>query len=154
MGQDVEIITTQPRTVAVCCFEGAAEAIPGRIGDAFGRVAAYLAGARLPFSGPAIAYYRRCANGFQVRAGFPVEAPVSGMTVSSFELPGGEVARMEHIGPYTTLPVTYAALERALEERGRKPDESAGSWEEYWSEPTTPPEATRTVVYWPLAPAA
>ena len=155
MDEPVEIVTTAPRTVAVACFHCPAEAIPGRIGEAFMTVGMFLGQSRQPIAGPAVALFRQRDGGFDVRAGF---AAPTGITagrggVSIVELPAVEAARLEHIGPYQTLEGAYARMQQAVTDRGRRLDPDTPTWEEYWSPPDTPPASIRTVIYWPLLPA-
>jgi effector-binding domain-containing protein len=120
------------------------------MGDAFGRVAAFLAQAGIPPVGPAMAFYDVRPDGMTVSAGFVVPDAIEGdETVVPLQLPRREVVTAEHVGPYEQLPETYDALRAAAEDRGRKLDESS-MWEEYTTGPETPPEQTRTIVSWPL----
>lgn len=38
-----------------------------------------------------------------------------------------------------------------MRENGHEAAAGGATWDEYWSEPSTPPSETRTVVIWPLA---
>jgi effector-binding domain-containing protein len=114
---------------------------------------AHLGRAAIVPRGPAVARYEPTTDGFTVAAGFPVDAPVEpGDGVDNIVLPAGEVAHTTHLGPYDQLPKTYEALRAGVEAQGRSLVDGAAMWEEYWSGPDTPPEATRTEVFWPVAP--
>jgi AraC family transcriptional regulator len=66
--------------------------------------------------------------------------------VRVIELPAGAYAWARHVGPYDTLPDTYAALMHFVQERGRA-FRDAPAMEIYLDGPDTPPEETRTDVY-------
>jgi effector-binding domain-containing protein len=94
-----------------------------------------------------------------VEIGVPVPPPGADLAplgrdpaeVGASELPGGEVARAVHYGPYTTLPQTYERLERWIRDQGREP--GAAPWESYVDDPgaVADPARLRTFVVWPLA---
>ena len=85
-------------------------------------------------------------------AGFPVGGPFEPADgVDAMALPAGEVAHTTHLGPYDDLPAAYDALRAAVEAEGRALADDAPMWEEYLSPPDTPPEQTRTEVYWSVA---
>jgi effector-binding domain-containing protein len=152
MPYEVEIKDVAARHAAVVRFEAAGSEMGEKLGEAFGAVMQHVfqAGAQLP--GPAFAYYEQLGNQrFDVRAGFIVTAPIDGNgTVLPFELPAVRVATTTHIGPYDKLSEAYTALAEQAKVRGEEMEITAPMWEEYLSEPDTPPEQTRTVVYWPV----
>jgi effector-binding domain-containing protein len=156
MTHEVEIITIPSRTVAVTRFHvGEAElgTIGERMGQSFHRVIAHLARLGVTPGGPAIARYEPAGEGFDVAAGFVVEAdfaPAGDDDVDLLVLPGGEVAHTTHIGAYERLPEAYEALRAEITRRGLAFPERGPMWEEYWTGPETAPEETRTEVYWPV----
>ncbi|GGK68176.1 GyrI-like domain-containing protein [Ornithinimicrobium pekingense] len=100
----------------------------------------------------AIGYYPSMpSETIDVEAGFTTAAPATDegdVVVSS--LPGGDVARLTHLGPYDTLAESWERLGRWVAEQGRRP--GRGVWEVYVSEPTpdSDPATLRTDIYWPL----
>lgn len=166
MTHQVEIVRTPARTVAVFCFHVRSAELPTigermgrafgeRMGRAFGAVAAELGRAHITPSGPAIASYEPAADGFEVAAGFPVSASFTAPAgLSRLDLPEVEAAHTTHVGPYSELSTAYNDLltQAAAADRTVIPD--GRMWEEYWSEPGTPDDQTRTEIYWPLAPVA
>lgn len=150
---DVRIEREAGRELAVTRFEADLETMTEQMGTAFGTVAAHLGRLGTPPTGPAVAYYDVRPDGMTVSAGFVVAAHVPGDgTVEPMRLPACEVARTEHVGPYSDLPQAYAALRSGALAHGRRLDESR-MWEEYLDGPDTPPDRIRTLVSWPLVEA-
>ena len=96
---------------------------------------------------------------FELEAGFTTAVPVtdetgvgeaSGGEVVASSLPGGELARLTHLGAYDRLAESWGRLGRWIDEQGRRP--GPGLWEVYVTEPTpeTDPESRRTDLYWLL----
>jgi effector-binding domain-containing protein len=102
-----------------------------------------------------ISYYEPAGESeFDVSAGFPVDSPIDGDgQVTGLEIPAGEVAFTTHMGAYAELSQAYEAVMAWMNANGRESSEECVMWEEYWSPPETPPEETRTDIYWPLKPA-
>lgn len=154
MTEDVRIITTAPRQLAVTMNQGTAADIGPIVSFAFGTVAEYLEHTGSHPMGPAVARYTMRDDGcFDLAAGFPVDHAISGDgIVQPLTLPAVEVATTTFFGAYDDLPLAYDRLRTGVIELGRKLDKSGPMWEEYWSEPTAPPEDTRTEIFWPLLP--
>lgn len=155
MSDDVRIITTRPRQLAVTMGHGTAADIGPIVSLALGTVVEHLARVGCRPHGPAVARYAMRDDGsFDLAAGFPVDTQiVSDGVVEPLTLPVAEVATTTFQGAYQDLPLAYDRLRTGVVELGRRLDESAPMWEEYWSEPTAPAEETRTDIYWPLLPA-
>jgi effector-binding domain-containing protein len=103
-------------------------------------------------AGPPYArYFRWSDDGVDVEIGIPVARPISGEgQVVAGELPGGEVARTLHLGPYDGLTDTYDALHEWITGQGREP--AGAPWEVYvrsYSDVTNPSQLTTEVV-WPV----
>ena len=102
----------------------------------------------------AIGYYTSMpTETIDVEVGFTTATPAAdeGEVVAS-SLPGGDVARLTHLGPYDRLAESYDRLGRWIGEQGRSP--GGGMWEVYVNEPTPggDPSGLRTDIYWPLQP--
>ncbi|MGZ4473945.1 MAG: GyrI-like domain-containing protein [Nocardioidaceae bacterium] len=153
MDYTVDIVREPGRDLAVTRFDASVAGIGAQLGAALGTVAQHLGRHGLAPSGPAVARYEPRPDGFAVAAGFVVGTPLVGDDeVVPLRLPTGEMATTTHVGAYADLSRAYDAIRSAMADKGRRLDESQ-MWEEYWSGPDTPPEQTRTVVLWPLAPA-
>ncbi len=99
-----------------------------------------------------IAQYEPIGDEFDTAAGFPVASAVPGDGhVVPLEVPAGEMLVTEHVGPYPKLGAAYGALQAWLKENGRETDGPL-SYEQYLSEPSTPPTELRTIVSLPLKP--
>lgn len=147
---DVRITREPGRHLAVTRFEADLTRMDQLMGQAFGRVAAFLARSATTPLGPAMGCYEARPDGMTVSAGFEVAEPIAGDdVVVPLRLPARDVVTGEHVGPYDELPAAYSRLREAAEAAGRRVDESV-MWEEYVTGPDRPPEETRTVVSWPL----
>lgn len=155
MSYDVQLVTVPSRHLAVVRFQARAAEVAEKIGGAFGAVEAYLSANSIQITGPAVAHFVQLDGGFSVSAGFAVTGAIEGNgQVVAMELPQTEVVTTTHMGGYDTLPQAYEAMRTYARAQGREMDEAAPMWEEYWSEPSTPPADTRTDVFWPLKPAS
>jgi effector-binding domain-containing protein len=156
MGYDIQISRESGRHVAVSSFEAPPDQVGEHQAAAFGAVAAYLARAGVDITGPAVSRYEPAGdNGFRVSSGFVVAGDFpAGDGVEHLRLPECEVGTTVHVGPYERLGDAYEALRRGVQNAGREIDEPGPMWEEYLTGPETPPDQMRTVVTWPLTPAA
>lgn len=147
----VEVLTLDERTVV-----GLRDRLsPARMAEFFGRaipaVSAELGRRGVAPDGPPVAVYRHEAGGeFDVIVGFPVRAAFTATGSLVVEkLPGGRAVRAEHLGPYETLPATYAVLSKWFADKHYFPP--AVMWEEYLVGPGAAAEAEyRTRVVFPL----
>lgn len=156
MTYEIHVITVPAHTLAACRFhvtENDLAHMGEKMGTAFGHVMVALRAAGVAAVGPAVACYERTEDGFDVAAGFPIDATITAFVdgVVSLELPSAEVAHTTHVGPYEELPKAYDAVRAEVQARGQHLDDGAPMWEEYLTGPDAPPEQTRTEVYWPLA---
>lgn len=151
MPYTIELKHTPRRHLAVVRFRSTAPEIGRNVQKAFGEVHEYLSKTGTAAEGPAIARYEMHEGTFDVAAGFPVPEPVPGDGhVVPMDLPECDAAVTTHVGEYGKLEPAYAAIQSWMHVENRHP--SASMWEEYWSKPGTPPEKTRTDVYWPIRP--
>jgi effector-binding domain-containing protein len=139
------------RHLAVTRFRASFTEIGKRIGSALTAVHQALVAQGIRVQGPAIAVYHKQGDGFEIAAGFEVANPIVGSAeIEPAELPACEAVVTTHMGDYADLPAAYDAMRAWMTANGREPAETM--WEEYWSDPSTPPDRTRTDVFWPLAP--
>ena len=152
MSYEIEIKRLAKHDIAAVKFRGSIADLPQHMGAAFEATMGYLVRSGIQPEGPAVALYKPLGeDDFDVTAGFLVSAPIEGDGhVVPAELPEGEVATTLHVGSYESLTEAYAAIQAWMAREGREPGETM--WEEYLSGPETPPEQTRTIVYWPLRP--
>lgn len=155
MEYDVTFDHEEGRRLAVTAFDARPEELGEQFGPAFSKVAEHCARQGVPVGAPAVACYETRGEGFHVSSGFVVDRPVdAGDGVETMQLPAVDTATTTHLGSYDRLVEAYGALREAARERGREVDEDAMMWEEYWTGPEAPVEQWRTVVHWPLRPAA
>jgi effector-binding domain-containing protein len=123
------------------------------LGEVYGEIETYLSRIGESPCGPPFARYHSVSAGrFRVEAGFPVNSHVTGSgEVRASTLPGGNVAIITHIGPYSEMEESYGTLTKWIESRGATP--TGDAWEVYYSEPTTPPETWRTEIVQPYQAA-
>lgn len=156
MQRPMDITRTAATTAAVTRFHLAYADLPTigeRMGRAFGTVAAALEKASIRSDGPALAYYEPGADGFEVAAGFRVDAALSAPPgVERLDLAEVEAAHLTHLGAYRELAAAYDDLRTQVEHAGRTLADGP-MWEEYWTGPETPEDQHRTEIYWPLSPA-
>ena len=123
---------------------------------AFGEVYGYLGSHRVtPHEPPFLIYHGTPGPGrepFEIEIcapiGRPIDPPLGWRLV---ELPAGTFASTVHVGPYDTLGQTYDHLDAWL--RSSEYVKAGPPREVYLSEPSTPPELTRTVVEYPVEEA-
>ena len=152
---DITFTHESGRRVAVVCYQARPQEIATKAGEAFRAVAEHLARAGVPVTGPAVSCYTTGPQVFDVASGFVVgEGAEPGEGVEVDQLPTCEVATTTHVGPYEELGTAYEELREGVAAKGRRLVEDGIMWEEYWSPPGTPPEQARTVVCWPVVPAA
>jgi effector-binding domain-containing protein len=110
------------------------------IGTAYGAIAQAMAVQGLSPAGmPFARYHRLTDDRFTVEAGFPTSAPIRNSgEVQASTLPGGNIARTLHIGPYDEMAPAYTALLSWIGEHGYVPD--GDPWEIYLTEPGEQPD--------------
>lgn len=146
-----EIVTLEPCPVAVVRETVRVDALPGFFDKAFGAVAQTAGAQGVPFAGPPLGvYFGMPTETIDVAAGFPTVRPVSPAAgVTTLTLPGGSAVQVLHEGTYDEMTVTYSRLMEWMAEHGLTP--GAVMWESYLTEPDPDaPEATRTLIVWPI----
>lgn len=120
--------------------------IPSFLADAFGAVAEDVARSGGAITGPPFARFLLGPTGFEVVAGFPVDAPLKHARRSvSRVLPGGPALRALHVGEYSKVGDAYAAAQVWMADRDYRA--TGEPWECYLDEPGT--ARPRTVVFVP-----
>ncbi len=128
--------------------------IGGAISSAFGEVYGYLGAHRVTAADPPFVIYTVTPSPglpFEIEVCAPVRHaidPPSGWRLT--DLPAGTFASTVHVGSYDNLGQTYARLDAWLREHGYA--KAGPPREVYLSEPSTPPELTRTVIEYPVVP--
>ena len=148
----VRDIPARPALVVHARFPNAQ--IGTALGHIFGDVMRWAGQHEVHTSGPAFARYASWAGGqCELDAGFVVdEAPkTADPPIAVGRIGGCLAACATHVGPYETLSETYASMQQWMTANGYEP--AGGMWEEYLSPRHTPPEQTRTDVYWPVRKA-
>ena len=125
--------------------------LPLLLGEAYGKIAGYLAelGAQ-PAGAPFAAYYNMDMQDLDVEIGFPVAEPVVGKDdIQSSQVPGGRLAFALHTGPYADISPAYDVLTQFAKEQGYEP--SGVSYEFYLNDPQeTLPQDLQTQIIFPL----
>lgn len=156
MTYTVDIIPASHRTLAVTNFHiGFSEmnTMGERISTAFETVGSHLANIGTAPMGPAVASYKQLQDGFDVSAGFPVSDKFkSNKVVKRLDVGGCEVAHTTHMGSYDKLSAAYEAIREGTKVKGKHLSEKVPMWEEYWSDPSTATDKTRTEIFWPIEP--
>ena len=135
----------QPQHVAVVRAHVPRSGISDFLGGAFGEVMQVVAHQHRRVVGVPFGRYRVTPDGFDVEAGFPVDAPVEREgRVESDELPGGPVAHVVYQGPYDGIGAAYEAAVSWVVGNG---DQVASDpWECYLDEPGVPEPRTEIFV--------
>ncbi len=134
MQMSIEIVETQPVTLAVAEAMVRQPEIPVRIVELFDVVYAWLRSKQLTQSGGNVAVYRFGETpGMEMQAGVPGPF-ASEDAVKCVQLPRMKAAHSKHIGPYEQLPDVHAQLnawcERQGLARGTLAWEAYGDWEQ------------------------
>jgi effector-binding domain-containing protein len=126
------------------------------MGAAFGEVYGFLGARGVQPYGPPFVIYHGMPSGddpFEIEICAPVARapePPAGWVVQV--LPAGTFATLLHVGPYDTIGAAYQALTEWVGTHGLT---VAGPPREvYLSEPSTPPDQTRTIIEFPVTEAA
>ncbi len=124
----------QPQHVAVVRAHVARDGVTDFLGGVFGEVVEVAARQGRRIVGMPFGRYRVTPDGFDVEAGFPVDAPVQQEgRVDAGQLPGGPVAHLVYQGPYDGVGAAYEAAVSWVVDNGDQV--SADPWECYLDEP-------------------
>jgi effector-binding domain-containing protein len=133
-----------------CAAEPAA--IAAAVGEAFGKLTAFVGQYALRAVGPPRTIYTAYVrDGVRFVVALPIAAPPtrpveagSGLVET---LPAKKAMRFTHRGPYANLATTYGRITAFLQAKGLMPTEGdcwaryMPMWEEYLNDPRTTPEA-------------
>lgn len=96
-------------------------------------------------------YHSYSPEDIDLEAGIPVAAPVAGSSdVQASEIPGAEVASIEHWGSYDNLIETWNKIQNWIPENGY--EYAAPPYEIFWTDPGSEPDSSkwRTEIVWPI----
>ena len=149
-GQEVKLA---PKTIVYVSGSGTWDRAYDTLIEAFKKVDAYLAGAGLKASGPAMTIYTSTDDtGFDFKAAIPlVEPPKSppGREIAVGQSPDGKSLKFVHRGSYDEMSQTYEAITNYLDEKGL--DAKDLLIEEYVTDlVTSPPDSLVVNVFVPL----
>lgn len=158
MPHTIDIVRAPARTAAVLRFHVRHDelaTIGERMERAFAAVMTDLGEAHVIPNGPAVAVYEPTRDGFDVATGFYVAhdfVPPPGL--ERLDLDAVDAVHTTHVGSYSGLTAAYADVQEQAARVGRPVAWGQPVWEEYWSEPGTPEDETRTEIYWPVSASA
>lgn len=157
--EEIEIIDVLPQQVLGMRQKGFYRDIPAMLGEIY----IYGLSHQAVLSGPPVfichegsveeAMLANEAGDADMEVAFPVDGPVEGDgPITTYDLPGGRMARVQHRGPYEGCGPTYTRLFAWIEEHGFT---IAGPVREvYLNDPTqVKPEEVLTDIYVPVSRA-
>lgn len=114
MSQEIVVETVQTRLVAGLTFSTTMSTLPADMTNAMNNLARHISETGMTVTGPRIAVYAdemRADRPWKCEVCVPVAKPFGEHPVlRSHELPGGRVATVTHVGPYSDLKTTYDAV--------------------------------------------
>jgi effector-binding domain-containing protein len=147
MEHEITVVDLPEQPTAVVRGRASPETMPEVLGRSFEDVARAAAGQGRELVGPPFVRYRTMdETGWDLEAGFPVDAPV--LTDGSVEpstLPACRAARLVHTGPYDTIGEAWGEASDWLAEHGYVATDTP--WESYLDEPDV--ERPRTLILMP-----
>jgi effector-binding domain-containing protein len=149
-GQEVKLA---PKTIIYVTGSGTWDKAYDTLIEAFRRLNAYVEGAGLSASGPAMTIYTMTDDtGFDYQAAIPLAEPPKGPPsrgIAVGQSPDGKVLKFVHRGSYDEMNQTYEAITNYLDEKGL--DAKDLLIEEYVTDLLKTPQDKLTVnVYVPL----
>ena len=136
MATDPEIreLSPQPAVVEVTVIDAAG--IPAAVDSGFPRLFGRLADLGVEPAGPPYIRYLRTGAEMELELGIPV-GPDAGQSTG---LPGGRVAVLRHVGPFSGLRDACERLQDWAGERAAGP-----FWESYLTNPREEPDSSRWI---------
>lgn len=147
MEHEITVVDLVEQPTAVVQGRAAPDDLADVLGHSFEAVARTAAGQGRMIVGPPFARYRTMdAAGWELEAGFPVDAPVvaDGDVVPS-TLPTCRAARLVHTGPYDTVGEAWSEATAWLDGHGYAATDAP--WESYLDGPDV--ERPRTLILMP-----
>lgn len=128
--------------------------ISGVMGQLFPEVLEYMRKqGQSPVGMPLTLYHCMDGGTAELECALPIASPIAGTDrIRCSELPSGTMATVTHMGPYDSLPGTWAALMGWIKSEGLAP---AGiPWEVYVTDPGAEPDQSkwRTDIFFPVRP--
>jgi hypothetical protein len=151
MSYEIKVQRIESRPVAAVKFRTTVAEMPHHMGEAFGAVMAYLSRAGVHSSGPAVSRYEMVGEGeFNVAAGFFVSQAVEGDGHVAGR--AGGRSRLHDAHRPLRRPAAGLRGDRGVDEAERPRGGRVDDLGRVPDRPETPPEQTRTDIYWPLKP--
>lgn len=138
------IVEVAPQRAAVVHVTVPRAQIRAVMGPAIGEVLATIAAQGIAAGGPWFVHHLRTDPAvFDLHVGVPIDGPLAATgRVVAATLPGGRVARAEHVGPYEGLGAAWGALNAWVRAGGHV----AGA--ELWEVYAVGPESGRDAAVW------
>ena len=151
MEHEITLVDLPEQPTAVVRGRAAPATISDVLGRTFGAVARVAAEQGRQLTGPPFARYRSMdESGWDIEAGFPVDAPVDpDGQVEPSTLPACRAARLVHTGPYDTVGEAWSEASAWLVAHGYAATDAP--WESYLDEPGV--EQPRTLILMPCSSA-
>ncbi len=126
--------------------------IGGVMGPLFGELYGFIQqSGQAPAGMPFTVYHSMDGTNLEIECGMPVASSMAGTDrIQAGELPSGTMATVTHVGPYDSLPHTWAALMEWIVSKGLL---GAGApWEVYVTDPGSEPDQSkwRTDIFFPV----
>lgn len=151
MSYPCEVQEQNAQPTLVVRIRTTAQALPIRMGEAYGKIGQYLGVLNeVPAGPPFAAYYNDDMQDLDVAIGFPVARALKGRDeIQAGEIPAGKIATCIYTGPYTEMESAYEVLSTWVADQGLEP--TGVAYELYLNDPqTTPPEDLQTQIIYPL----
>jgi effector-binding domain-containing protein len=149
-----ELVHLEPRDTAIIVTETPVERLPQAIADALPAVEGAVTAAGVALTSPPFVRYLSMGPELRAEIGFTIGTAIAPVgRVKPGRLPGGDAARILHLGSYDTIAASYERLMAWIAAGGRT---AAGPfWEVYWTDPSMNPDPAtwRTEVVAPVGPS-
>jgi effector-binding domain-containing protein len=125
--------------------------LPRVLGEAYQKIAEYLASIQANPSGPPyVGYHNDDMQDLDLEIGFPVAHTGAGEAeIQASEIPAGTYATTIHTGPYEEIAEPYNQLMQWIEAQSLQP--AGPAYELYLNDPdNTPKEALQTLILFPI----
>ncbi len=147
----MEIRNVEDRNSLSIRLTTAGSELPGRIGECYGEIWAYMSRKGIKAIGmPFVLYHNMDMNNLDVDIGWQIEQDDPGEgRIRQMVVTGGEVLYAMHAGPYSALEDTYREVMAYIGENKIKTAE--WMYEIYLNSPEdTPEENLKTEIYFPI----